>query len=94
MSTFNLTPVTIPTPQPYDDKDPTRQLENLSYVLLQMLDQAKTAGFTFSDAQAELSVDVSGIEAAIQDLKYNSQVIDLGPIKIFLTGKTVSLSPI
>lgn len=90
MSTFNLSSVTIPTPQPYDDKEPTRQLENLSYVLLQMFDQAKQAGFTFNDA----TVDVSGIEQAVQDLKYNGQVIDLGPIKIFLTGKTVSLSPL
>lgn len=91
MSTFNLTAVTIPTPQPYDDKDPQRQIENLSYVVLQILSQAKLAGFTFNDAQVSLTVDVSGIESAIRDLKYNGEIIDLGPIKLYLTGKTISL---
>jgi hypothetical protein len=93
MSTFNLSAVTIPTPQPYDDKEPTQQLENLSYVLLQIIEQAKASGFTFNDAQVTLTVDVSGVESAIRDLKYNSETLDLGPIRIHLTGKAVSISP-
>jgi hypothetical protein len=91
MSTFNLSAVTIPTPEPYDKKDPQKQLENLSYVLLQIISTAKLAGFTFNDAQGGLSVDVSGLEGAIRDLKYNEQVLDLGVARLQFLGKTVSM---
>ena len=94
MSTFNLSQVTIPTPQPYNNKENNQQRENLCYVLLQAIGQAKQAGFTFADTQASLTIDVSGIESALRDLKYNSEVLDLGPIKIYLTGKTLSLVPV
>lgn len=94
MSTFDLSQVTIPTPQPYDNKDANKQRENLCYVLLQVVSQAKQAGFTLTDTQVSLTVDVTGIEDALRDLKYNSEVLDLGPIKIYLTGKTLSLVPV
>jgi hypothetical protein len=94
MADFTLSAVTIPTPEPYDDKDPQRQLENLAFVLLQMIQQAKTAGFVFSDVAANAGgVDLTDITQAVNDLKYNGEVIDLGPIQIHLTGKTLSVFP-
>lgn len=40
---ISLSSITIPTPQPYDKTQPERQRENLSYVLLQILQEAKAA---------------------------------------------------
>jgi hypothetical protein len=73
MAEFGLTQLTIPTPQPYDAKDPTRQLENLCYVALQMLSFAKAAGFVVRD-------NLAGVETKLDELKWNTIVLDLWPL--------------
>jgi hypothetical protein len=50
MATIDFELLTIPTPEPYDAAHPTRQLENLCFVALQFLWQAKQAAWTESDA--------------------------------------------
>ena len=81
MAEFGLTQVTIPTPQPYDDKDENRQRENLCYVALQMLSQAKQAGFVFQDSQtAVMNVNLEGVETKLDELKWNTIILDLWPL--------------
>jgi hypothetical protein len=110
MAEMTLSGVTFPAPAPYNDKDPTKQLENLCYVLLQVLHIAQGAGFKFGDVDKltkngldiktaidgiSLSVsptDLTDLIAAIKDLQYNGETLDLGPLKITFTGKTISVS--
>jgi hypothetical protein len=40
---ISLSGITIPTPEPYDDKNPNKQRENYYYVQLQILAAAKAA---------------------------------------------------
>ncbi len=81
MAEFGLTQLTIPTPQPYNDKKPTQQLENLCYVALQMIAQAKQAGFVIRENQATvLDVNLTGVETKLEELKWNTVVLDLWPL--------------
>lgn len=93
MAEIDLATITIPTPEPYDAEHPHQQRENCGYVLLQMLQQAKTAeaAFELGSASANLGLDLLAIASAVQSLQFNSQVIDLGPFKIEFHGKTISL---
>lgn len=81
MAEFGLTQLTIPTPQPYDDKDPTQQLENLCYVALQLLGLAKSAGFVVRENQATvLDVSLAGVETKLDELKWNTILLDVWPL--------------
>lgn len=71
MATIDLSSITIPTPEPFDPENPTKQLENLAYVKLQIYALEKTAGFIRSDSAKSIE-DVIDILA---DLAVN---IDLG----------------
>lgn len=71
----------VPTPEPYNETAPNKQRENLAYVALQMIGQMQQTG----------DVIEPGLTQAVQDLKYNGQIIDLGPLKIQLTGQTLSI---
>lgn len=92
MIQFNL--LTIPTPQPYDDKDPHRQQENCYYVLNQILAQLKANNETKElnpTLQQTVNVDLTDLVDAVRDLKFNGQTLDLGPIKIIFEGQTISV---
>jgi hypothetical protein len=82
MASFGLTGITVPTPEPYNDENVHKQRENLAYVVLQMIAQAKQEGFTISD---------SGIEDAIKTLQWNTVMLDLGPIKILLDNTSLAV---
>lgn len=92
--TLSLAPVTIPTPEPYDAAHPDKQRENCAYVALQVLAQAKQQGvkLTYTDIDgAPIGWRLDGVERATRDLAWNGQVIDLGPIQIVLTNRTLSI---
>jgi hypothetical protein len=73
-----LTTITIPTPQPYDEKDPERQRENYFYVWLQILQAAKTAGESVSlNPSTSLSIDLSDLVQAVKDLAFNGYEFSL-----------------
>lgn len=87
---FALTAITIPTPAPYNDDAPFQQLENLAYVLLQIIQAGKTANENVS-LNLSLSCDLTELIAAIQDLRFNGQEIDFGTFRIRFDGKTASI---
>jgi len=93
--TIDFSQTTVPTPEPYDDKDVCRQRENLAYVANQLLSQAQQQGvklvYTDVDEGALEGLRLDGVERATKDLIWNSQVIDLGPIKIVLTSRSLSI---
>lgn len=66
MAYITLSGVTIPTPQPYSDKDPLKQQENLAYVQLQVCQQLQAANFRIPDAQ-----EVTRLVQEIQTLNTN-----------------------
>lgn len=87
MAFINLSTITIPTPQAYDDKFDTRNTENFFFVMLQILDLLKTAAFKVPDKD---ETDTAHI-LALQDLMYNGETLDLGPLQITFSGKTISV---
>jgi hypothetical protein len=91
----SLQNITIPTPEPYDDKDPTRQQENYYYVYLQLLQAAKTAGEQVSfNPSTALSVDLSDLTAAVQSLAFNNEEFRLGALTIRFCGKVVTIEEV
>ena len=88
MAYINLSTLSIPTPQPYSKNDATRNNENFYYVMLQVLDLLKSAAFKVPDKDEAVTETVK----ALQDLQFNGQVLDLGPLQITFTGKTISVS--
>lgn len=102
MADLSLTHITIPTPEPYNKSKSDQQRENLAYVALQVLQEAKQDGFTLSDglvtaiesltlAGSGGEVDLSGIEQALRDLRFNSMVVDFGPFRLEFDGRTWTL---
>ena len=102
MATITFSTLTIPTPQPYDNKNSSRNLEDMCYVILQILQQAKTAGVVISDqglaaittaiGNLSLSVppaDFEELTQAVQDLRFNSITLDFGRFRMFYDGKNV-----
>lgn len=91
--------LTIPTPEPYDDKDENRQRENFFFVANQILTQAKAQGMTLSDlmSQGTLTFESAVLEElrdAVKDLQFNSMTIDFGPFQLQFDGRTFSLGEI
>lgn len=80
MATIHLSQLTIPTPEPYLKGEPSRQLENLCYVLLQMLVLAKANGVVFDDQH------LPAIKTAIQGLTLTGGTADLTTINAKLTA--------
>lgn len=80
MATINLSILTIPTPEPYDAAHPTRQWENLCFVFLQGLWQAKQAEWAESDAVSGGggSVDLTTVNAQLTTL---AEAFDLSGIE-------------
>jgi hypothetical protein len=92
-----LTPITIPTPAPYYDKDPHKQRENYYYVWLQILQAAKTAGESVSlNPSTALTVDLSELTQAVKDLLLNGYELSVplpdGPeLTLKFTSRSLSL---
>lgn len=84
-----LTTITIPTPEPYLKNDPTRNVENLAYVQLQIYAAAKAAGETVSLNPS--APDLTALIEALHALQYNGETIDLGDVSIILTGKATTI---
>lgn len=84
---ISLETTTIPTPQPYDAAAPHQQVENLCYVLLQILDQAKANG-------ESLSLSVTELTAAVQSLAFNNQEVQLGALTLRSCGKSLTLEEV
>lgn len=81
--------ITIPTPEVYDPEFPHRNQENFYRSMLQILQQLSAISFEIADSEeTEKNILVS----AIQDLKFNGETLDLGPLQITFTGKTISVS--
>lgn len=93
MANISLNQLTVPTPQPYSKNEPTRNQENVCFCCLQLLQLAKDANFTLTDT---LTVNVgglelTGVENAIKDLKFNSITIDMGAWQFLFDGKSPTL---
>lgn len=89
-----LTTITIPTLQPYDPEHPDRNRENYAYVQIQLLQAAKDAGESVSfNTSAELTVDLTDLIAAIEDLSFTGERIDIPALGIILQrlGKTLAI---
>jgi len=80
MATILLSQLTIPTPEPYQKNEPTKQLENVCYVLLQMLVIGKTSGMILDDQR------LPAIKTAIQNLSLTVNPADLTTINQQLTA--------
>lgn len=90
-----LTTVTIPTPEPYDSKNDTRNQENLAYVYLQLLQVAKAAGEQVSfNPSTALSVDLSALTSAVQSLAFNNEEFRLGALVVRFCGKVVTIEEV
>jgi len=76
MAEVTLGGVTIPTPAPYDDKKPTKQLENLCYVLLQVVQSVQSAGFKFGDID-NATKDGTDIKTAINGISLSVAPTDM-----------------
>jgi len=97
MAEIEFSLLTVPTPEPYDDKDERRQQENFYYVLNQLFVLAKNARFVLSDqvtnptTNVEMNANLEGVETAIRDLQFEGMLLDLGNLKVLRTGKTGSI---
>jgi hypothetical protein len=76
MAEMTLSGVTFPTPAPYDEKDPTKQLENLCYVMIQVLQSFQSAGFKFGDID-KATKDGTDIKTAIDGVSVTVSPTDL-----------------
>lgn len=76
---LTLTDITIPTPAPYDADEPLKQLENLCYVVLQVLQKFQAA-----------ETDVDAV-TAIKDLQYSGLVAKFGNVEFWLHSKAGGL---
>lgn len=97
MANVLFSDLTVPTPEPYDSKNPERQRENFFYALNQVLGELKAASAEISinifvpEISTSVALSAPGIEEAIRDLKYEGILLDLGNIKVIRTGKTGSV---
>jgi NTP pyrophosphatase (non-canonical NTP hydrolase) len=64
MTTIDLSTVTIPAADEYDEAAPQKNLENLAYVLLQVLTIAKTAGIKLSGT-GDLMLTIESFSASV-----------------------------
>lgn len=89
--------LTIPTPEPYDKQSPTKQQENYYYVMNQILAQMKANGETKDinpSSSQTVNVDLTDLIAAVQDLAFTGEKIELPALGLRLEkiGKTLSLT--
>lgn len=80
-----LSSITVPTPEPYDDKDPDRQRENLAYVALQVIAQMQAHSMTVSAAMLN-----GDLVQALEDLQYQGVVLEAQGVQLFVTRKNGS----
>jgi hypothetical protein len=88
MAAIDLKLLTIPLPQPYDDKDPDRQRENWAYVKLQVADLIKQAVIADPVSAGLLEID---LVSAIHALQFNHATVKIGDVEIVLTSSTASV---
>jgi hypothetical protein len=79
MAEFVLSPVTIPTPQPYAKNEATRNSENFYYAMLQILQIIQAAGFKFGDVD-KATKDGTDIKTAITNLSLSVPPADMTAI--------------
>lgn len=80
MATIALSQLTIPMPEPYQKNDASKQLENLCYVLLQMLVIGKANGAILDDQR------LPNIKTAIQGMSLTVTPADLSTMNAQLTA--------
>lgn len=81
MAFINLGLTTIPTPEPYSDKDEHKQRENLCFVLLQLFALGQSVGFKLPDKD-EITLLTDKLDALIAALPMSG------------TGSPADLTPI
>lgn len=86
---ISLNNIQIPTPAPYNDKDPNAQRENYFYVVNQILAEAKAQGVTWEELNnsGTMTFSSESIEELLRDLSYQEQVQDFGPYRLALLSK-------
>jgi len=93
--TLDLSLITVPTPEPYLKNEPDRQRENLAYVGLQLLAQAKQQGvkvtYTDVDEGDTIGLQLDGTAQATRDLQWQNQTFDLGPLKIIVSNRIMGV---
>lgn len=101
MAFIDLSTVSVPTPQPYNDKAPTQNSENFYFAALQILQSLQAASFkvgdkdqanTIANAITNLSLsvppaDMTALTQAVKDLKLTDAVIDFGFCRVYLSGQ-------
>jgi hypothetical protein len=80
MATIALNQLTIPTPEPYSKNEPSKQLENLCYVFLQILVIGKANGVILDDQR------LPAIKTAIDGITLTGGVPDLTTVNAQLTN--------
>lgn len=88
MAVMHLSQLTIPTPEPYDKQAAQKQIENLCYVLLQLLVLGKAAGVVIDDQR------LPAIKAAIDGISITGgSAADLTTVNAQLTLIAEALQP-
>lgn len=82
---LDISPISIPTPEPYDDQNPERQRENLAFVALQIIQLLHAQ-------QPVLSVGDDLVQA-VRDLQFSTAHIKIGElVDIHISRKTLTTS--
>lgn len=88
MGDITFASLTIPTPQPYDDKDEHRQRENFYYVLNQIFQEAQAQNMTLADVMGQGTLaNLTELTQAVRDLADLNVVIDRGTHRIEIFGR-------
>ena len=89
MATINLTNLIIPDLAAFDDNNPTRQVENLAYVILQVLSMLRGVAWEISDTTVNLTTVEATLQeiqtvlaASVEELRWQSVTLDLGGLKV------------
>jgi hypothetical protein len=87
---IDLSTLTIPTPEPYDKKNPEQQRENMAFVALQILQQVAAFG-TILEIPTTIGVEpngsMQGVEDAIRDLLAVGYSVKIGPVTFVKHGQ-------
>jgi hypothetical protein len=75
MATVPLSSITIPRHGEYDSNSPQINLENLCYVILQILEDGQAAGWMIPDPR-DLTVAVQGMKSDLSMIRQNIYNID------------------
>ena len=85
MATINLSGLTIPTLAPFDADNPTKQMENLAYVKLQIYELMKAAEFVQSDTAKSIEDVVNELADLAMSVDIGGMVVHIGHHVIYTT---------